>query len=122
MRLLEFVHFRVFIASICVVVAVWASAPCALQYLLEPAPLGRFSQTQADDGAVMKTACVCFADYATGTRASNSGQALLPMDPISSQPCPAWRVLVSMEPPLRFEEIAQSPDVPVPRLRSLPIS
>lgn len=115
---LESVRFRVLIVTTCTVVVVWASAPCALQYLLDPIPQSRVGQTQADDGAVMKAACVCSADYATGTRSSMSGQVLLPAVPSSLKPYVATYVLLSTRSPLLFEEVFRSPDAPVPRLHS----
>jgi hypothetical protein len=115
---LESVRFRVVIVSTCMVVALWASAPCALQYLLDPVPQGRVGQTQTDDDAVMNTTCVCSADYATGTRPSISGHALLPMVSVSSQPCVAAYVSIPRQSSLLFEEVLRRPDVPVPKLRS----
>ena len=115
---LKSVHLRVLIATTCTLVVVWASAPCALQYLLDPAPVNLVGQTQAGDSAVMKATCVCSAHYATGTRPSTSGQALLPAVSISSQPYVETYVLLSARSPLLFEEVLRRPDVPVPRLPS----
>ena len=115
---LKSVRSRFLIVTTCTVVVVWASAPCALQYLLNPVPVGRVGQTQADDGAVMKAACVCSAHYATGTRSSISGHALLPMVLISSQPRVATYVSIPTQSPLLLEEVIRRPDVPVPKLRS----
>ena len=115
---LESVRFRLLIVTTCTVVVVWASAPCALQYLLDPVPQGRVGQTQADDGAMMKAACVCSAHYATGTRPSISGNVLLPIVSISSQPCVAIYVSIPTESSLLLEEVRRRPDVPVPKLQS----
>ena len=111
-------HLRVLIATTCTVVVVWASAPCALQYLLDPAPVNLVGQTQAGDSAVMKATCVCSAHYATGTRSSISGHVLLPMVSISSQPCVATYVSIPTQSPLLLEEVIRRPDVPVPKLQS----